>query len=262
MNFARAQLGDDDDVVELPVDELAFRILRLIVEHQQGHLLSRSHATVHGSWSDDAADAPDNTYLRAIGEAWDWLYIHGLIAYNPNDKDWAYVTRRGKHVNSADDGLALVRAGTRIELDLHERLRERIPRQFLLGEYELAAFAAMREVEIRIRELADAAESEIGVKLARRAFNPEKGALSNPDLDGGERVAMMELFAGALGVFKNPPSHRQVEFENVTVASEVVLLADLLLRLLDGVQRSRRWRQKMEEVMLGKRTTMEESGDE
>jgi hypothetical protein len=77
MNFARTQLGDDDDVVELPVDQLAVRLLRLIVEHQQGHLLSRSHATVPGSWSDDAADASDSMYLHAIGEARDWLYIHG-----------------------------------------------------------------------------------------------------------------------------------------------------------------------------------------
>jgi hypothetical protein len=35
-------------------------------------------------------------------------------------------------------------------------------------------------------------------------------------------------------VFKNPSSHRQVEYDDPTAASEVVLLADLLLRLLDG----------------------------
>jgi hypothetical protein len=29
-----------------------------------------------------------------------------------------------------------------------------VRRQFLMGEYDLAAFAAMREVEIRVRELA------------------------------------------------------------------------------------------------------------
>jgi hypothetical protein len=36
-----------------------------------------------------------------------------------------------------------------------------------------------------------------------------------------------------IGTFKNPPIHRQVNFENATEASEVVLLADLLLRMLD-----------------------------
>ena len=46
----------------------------------------------------------------------------------------------------------------------------------------------------------------------------------------------MELFAGAIGTFKNPPSHRQVNYADPTEASEVVLLADLLMRLLDRVE--------------------------
>jgi uncharacterized protein YceH (UPF0502 family) len=91
-----------------------------------------------------------------------------------------------------------------------------------MGEYELAAFAAMREVEIRVRELAKADTSAIGVKLMRSAFKPEGG--------------MMELFAGAIGTFKNPPSHRQVDYDDPTEASEVVMPADLLMRVLDRLQ--------------------------
>jgi len=44
---------------------------------------------------------------------------------------------------------------------------------------------------------------------------------------------MSSLFRGALGTFKNPSSHREVDYGDITFASEVVLLADLLLRLLD-----------------------------
>ena len=46
---------------------------------------------------------------------------------------------------------------------------------------------------------------------------------------------MVNLFQGAIGVFKNPPSHRQVDYDNPTVASEVVMFADLLLRMLDSI---------------------------
>lgn len=46
----------------------------------------------------------------------------------------------------------------------------------------------------------------------------------------------MALFWGAIGVFKNPSSHRQVDYKDPTQAAEVVLLADLLLRLLDDVE--------------------------
>lgn len=109
----------------------------------------------------------------------------------------------------------------------------KVQTQFLLGEYELAAFAAMREVEIRVRELAHADNSLIGVKLMREAFKPDGGPLADENLDAGERVGMMELFAGAIGTFKNPPSHRQVDYDDPTEASEVVMLADLLMRILD-----------------------------
>ncbi|RLK09638.1 uncharacterized protein (TIGR02391 family) [Micromonospora sp. M71_S20] len=55
-------------------------------------------------------------------------------------------------------------------MDLHPRIAATVRTQFLLGEYELAAFATLREVEIRVRELAGASDSDIGVKLMRQAF--------------------------------------------------------------------------------------------
>jgi uncharacterized protein (TIGR02391 family) len=170
-----------------------------------------------------------------MAEAWDWLIAHGLIALNPGEgsvQGWSYVTRRGDSVANASDPLALVRAEDRLSVDLHPRIGERIRRQFLLGEYEPAAFIAMREVEIRLRELAKAEDSEIGVNLAKNYLRVG-GALADPNLDDGEQQATMALFWGALGVFKNPSSHRQVEFGDPALASEVILLADLLLRLLD-----------------------------
>ena len=67
----------------------------------------------------------------------------------------------------------------------------------------------------------------------RQAFKPDGGPLADAELDAGERVGMMELFAGAIGTFKNPSSHRQVDYDDPTEASEVVMFADLLMRLLD-----------------------------
>ena len=52
-------------------------------------------------------------------------------------------------------------------------------------------------------------------------------------MEPGKQLAIIYLFAGAIGAFKNPSSHRQVDYGDFTVAAEAVVLADLLLRMLD-----------------------------
>ena len=54
--------------------------------------------------------------------------------------------------------------------------------------------------------------------------------------EGGERQARSDLFAGAIGSFKNPTSHRSVTYSDPTEASEVIMLADLLMQILDSIE--------------------------
>jgi uncharacterized protein (TIGR02391 family) len=179
-------------------------------------------------------------YLGLVQEAWDWLYTHGLISRVTRLRAAAPTGRsllnEGHAVLDEPDGFARIAAERRLDVDLHPKIAARVRQQFLLGEYELAALAALKEVEITVRRLSGASDSDIGVKLMTAAIKPE-GPLHDPSLDSGESEAVMALFRGAIGVFKNPSSHRQVEFDDPTAASEVVLLADLLLRLLDQTER-------------------------
>jgi uncharacterized protein (TIGR02391 family) len=163
-----------------------------------------------------------------------WLERHGLVGPEPSQSTpgWFFITRRGQQFINDDGALDRVRAEDRLSVDLHALIAERVRSQYLLGEMEAAAFLALRAVEIRVRELAAKSDSDIGVKLMKAAFGQD-GALRDADLDAGEQDAMMALYWGAIGVFKNPSSHRQVDFDDPTLASEVILLADLLLRLLD-----------------------------
>jgi uncharacterized protein (TIGR02391 family) len=72
------------------------------------------------------------------------------------------------------------------------------------------------------------------VKLMQQALSPTSpGPLTDALADPGEQVAATNLFSGAIGLFKNPTSHRPVNYDDPRVAGEIVLLADLLLRLLD-----------------------------
>lgn len=230
---------DPDEVVELPLDRVAVRVLQYLEKQDRDGVQLHYTTLVNGAAWPNVRGENRDSFLEVLAEAWDWLLVRGLIssAHPSRTTGWgaAFITRRGREFLGDPDGLERLQAERRMEVDLHWRIRDRVRPQFLLGEYELAAFAALREVEIRVRELAGAPESLLGVKLMQEAFK-EGGPLYDENLDRGEREAMMALFRGAIGVFKNPPSHRAVDYGNDPVeASEVVLLADLLLRLLDAV---------------------------
>lgn len=168
--------------------------------------------------------------LAVYAEAWAWLHAKALVMKHPtqDSANGAMLTRAGRLV--LKEGLGRLRAMERLDLDLHPRIATTVREQFLLGEYELATIAALREVEIAVREAAGLANADIGVKLMRKAFG---GPLRDPSAEPSEHEATRELFAGAFGVFRNPVSHRQVNYDDVVFAAEVILLADLLLRVLD-----------------------------
>ncbi|MCB1267343.1 MAG: TIGR02391 family protein [Microthrixaceae bacterium] len=221
---ALAQLSDSD-VCQLPLDRLAMVVLE--------HLESSGEWNSHNFLNAAIQRGMSTQAQLCLSEALNWLIARGLVARDKPGQNTAqsiFVTRTG--TRALAEGIEAIDAAARLDVDLHPRL-ERVRTQFLLGEYELAAFAAMREVEIYVRELSGLDSSTIGVRLMREAFKPEGGQLADAKLDAGERVGIMELFAGAIGTFKNPPSHRQVDYEDPTEASEVVLLADLLMRILD-----------------------------
>jgi uncharacterized protein (TIGR02391 family) len=221
----------DDDILALPVDELALEVLRDVVANPQWN---------SANWMLLAAHGYSQVALRALAEAWAWLHSNGLVAEDLEKQTTlhaVFVTRLGTRV--ASEGMKSVRAISRLSMDLHPEIGKRARPQYLLGKFELAAFDAMKVVEVRVRSLVGASQSLIGVKLMRNAFGAD-GRLVDPNLDPGEQVARMELFAGAIGLFKNHTSHRDVEYDDPVEAAEVILLADLLMRLLDRIEREQR----------------------
>lgn len=235
----------EDETTRLPVDALGIRLLRQISGSKNtlgnfvGGLranadIARQRQSFPGGAVVGSSSAPLGPQFElAISEAWHWLIANGLLTEIPMEKGWFVLSRLGNRLlNDVADPVAHVRAERRIALDLHPLIASRVRSQFLLGEYDAAVFIAMRTVEERVRKLAGATQSDLGVDLVKRAFT-DGGPLRDRYMDKGEADALMALFWGAIGVFKNPASHRQVDYEDATEASEAVLLADLLLRILD-----------------------------
>jgi hypothetical protein len=68
----------------------------------------------------------------------------------------------------------------------------------------------------------------------RKAFDTDRGPLTDMSNEKSERDARAHLFSGAIGAYKNPHSHRNVALDDPEEAAEIILLATHLLRIVEA----------------------------
>jgi uncharacterized protein (TIGR02391 family) len=219
-----------DDVRNLPLPDLSLRLLKSLgTEPNFNNLIQGFKNRGYGE-----PQPPDlATMLARLSDAWAWLESHALVgpsAQNPPG-GWHRVTTAGAEVANDPNAVAKVWAADRLAGALHPALSS-ARSNFALGDYETASFAAMKAVEVEVRRVAGLPNDLLGVNLMRKAFSPKEGVLRDPGAEAGEQQATADLFAGAIGAYKNPASHRTVQFDDPMEAAEVVQLADLLLRIV------------------------------
>lgn len=221
-----------EDIRNLPLPDLALRLLATLGDapNFNNHIQGIKNADTYS----DPVPSDLGALLSRLSDAWAWLEAHALIgpsSTNPQSGHWQRVTAQGEAVCKDPKAVSKVWAAERLAGDLDPALSS-ARSNFALGDYETASFAAMKAVEVAVREAADLSNELVGVHLMRKAFGPKDGMLRDPEAEGGEQQATADLFAGAIGAFKNPASHRTVKFEDPVEAAEVIQLADLLLRIV------------------------------
>ncbi|MEU1127053.1 TIGR02391 family protein [Streptomyces sp. NPDC005899] len=224
----------------LPTPELGLHLLASLAENaniNSNNVLRGFQSSFGGGYGGNPAEPDLDRLLQRIADAWAWLVSKGLIGPNPTqDQNWSRVTTEGRALAQDPAALLELHGAERLAGPLDQALTK-ARTYFNLGDYETACFAAMKAVEVAVRDASGLANGFTGTALMQQAFQPEKGPLTDTESERGEQVGMMSFFAGAFGAFRNPVGHRTVHFDDPMEAAEIIQTADLMLRIVRRAQK-------------------------
>lgn len=235
MQSIHSLISDHKILLELEPEELA----GIILEHLNSNgtkkrgMFSRSNLT-SGAALKDYPRENESEIRYALTEAWVWLENQGLIAPEPlQNGGWFFITRRGHKLENRTAVETYRKANLLPKELLHPVMINKVWSLFLRSSYDTAVFQAFKEVEVTVREAGKYTDEDCDVELMEKAFDPETGKLGERIQTKSEKQAIQALFMGAMGLYKNPPCHRNINF-TAEEAAEAIIFANHLLKIVDS----------------------------
>jgi len=153
--------------------------------------------------------------------------------YNEKDEEVYFPTKNGFQFLESEFNRVIKEYTLLPQTYIHRKIIEKSFGLLESGHFESAVLQAFKCIETRIREIIGADQDEVGVRLIRKAFNPENGILTNYELPMAEREGFVGYIAGAYAYYKNPCSHRDVELDFISTFDRIAVASDLL-KIIDN----------------------------
>jgi len=235
---------DADALIATPAEELVPMLLNYARSTRQNGLVTRDFA-IQFAIDGPSVHSGRTTYTHAqrqkiealLNEAWAIIEAERLVVPAPGmngANGFRVFTERGEGISNDLDFQRLREASAFPKSLIHPSIADKVWRALMRGDLDDAVLTSFRAVEEAVRSAGGYTADDVGTALMRKAFDKNSGPLTDKSLPEAEREARAHLFAGAIGSYKNPHSHRTVNLRDVRDAQEQVVLASHLLRIVDA----------------------------